>query len=287
MLANEDEAVVYEQQGQWSSEAKLGVTVLLILSCPFLLSILLTLTLDTNNGAIQTTDHQIFVRYFYVHPQDEGIFSGHRIAEYRNQELACPTLPYAILSRACDQAIIPFRQVVPVEQRLVRLTCPNGHCLKDRHILSPNIGQFTELQQLDLNNHAFTTLPSEIGYLTKLEMLALSHNILIALPPNIGQLVNLKELFISHNVLLTLPPEIGKLSQLRVLYANDNGLTYLPPEIGQLTELRALNLSNNNLTTLPPEIGQLTHLETLIISGNPIQTLPPEINQLPNLKVVD
>ena len=121
---------------------------------------------------------------------------------------------------------------------------------------------------LDLMNNQLTKLPPEIGQLSNLEQLNLSGNQLTELPPEITQLSNLPSLNLSRNQLTELPPEIGQLSNLQSLYLNSNQLTELPPEIGQLSNLLSLYLRNNQLTELPPEIWQLSNLLELFLSEN-------------------
>jgi len=53
------------------------------------------------------------------------------------------------------------------------------------------IGQVTNLTELEIRGNRLTSLPPEIGQLSKLTKLNLSKNQLIALLPEIGQLTNL------------------------------------------------------------------------------------------------
>ena len=149
--------------------------------------------------------------------------------------------------------------------------------------LPPEIGQLTELTELDLHGNQLTALPPEIGQLTQLTLLSLRGNRLTALPPEIGQLTALTALCLDGNQLTALPPEIGQLTALTLLDLRGNRLSALPPEIGQLTALTQLFLNLNRLTALPPEIGQLTALTSLYLPGNQLTALPPEIGQLTEL----
>jgi internalin A len=151
--------------------------------------------------------------------------------------------------------------------------------------LPPEIGQFTKLEQLRLNNNQLTALPPEIGQLTALTELWLNGNQFTALPPEIGQLTTLTELWLHYNQLTILPPEIGKLAALERLYLFQNRLTTLPAEIGQLTALKRLHLSDNQLAELPPQIGQLLALTELYLHSNaglglPAETLGPAYNEV-------
>ena len=181
---------------------------------------------------------------------------------------------------------------------------------RDISFLPPEIGQFSELKILDLEDNSLAALPAEIWQLYKLReldltaiglsvlppeieqlenlmILSLSLNNLVDLPPEIGKLSNLGELFVSSNKLSDLPPEIAQLSNLVGLYLSDNELSTLPSELGQLSNLQLLYLSSNELSTLPPDIGQLGNLGVLILSGNKLSEIPIEIRQLSNLVVLD
>lgn len=139
--------------------------------------------------------------------------------------------------------------------------------------LPPEIGQLTNLIDLDLSRNQLTAPPSEIGKLINLTTLNLSSNNLTMLPPHIGYLTHLTSLDLNANELISLPSEIGTLTKLRKLDLTSNQLTTLPPEMGQLTNLTNLGLAGNKLTTLPPEFGQLTNLHSLSLEGN--QLLDP------------
>ncbi len=141
--------------------------------------------------------------------------------------------------------------------------------------LPKEIGQLTNLQQLDLYGIKLTTLPIEIGQLTNLQYLNLSRNKLTALPIEIGQLTNLQQLDLSNNQLITLPKEIGQLTNLQRLDLSHNQLTALPIEIGQLNNLQQLDLQGNQLKSLPLEISCITQLHKFRFYGNPIDDDSP------------
>ena len=97
-----------------------------------------------------------------------------------------------------------------------------------------------EGKSLDLSRRELTELPPEIGNLTNLTELNLSSNQLATLPPEIWQLTKLIVLDLQNTKLATLPPEIGNLTNLTELKLSCNPLVTLPPEIGQLTKLTRL-----------------------------------------------
>ncbi|MFO1440803.1 MAG: hypothetical protein U1F81_20970 [Verrucomicrobiaceae bacterium] len=150
--------------------------------------------------------------------------------------------------------------------------------------IPPEIGQLTDLKQLNLTGNSLTHLPSEIGHLTALSTLNLTNNPITCLPPEIGQLTSLSRLELYGGKLTTLPPEIGQLSALTRLGLSGNQLTKLPLEIGLLSALTTLDLSYNSLAELPPQIGQTTDLTTLNLCHNRLKTLPQEIGGLKRLK---
>ena len=183
---------------------------------------------------------------------------------------------------------------------------------RDRNLtdLPWEIGQFTNLRELDLSYNQLTSLPSEIGQLVNLKELNLYENKLDDLPPEIGRLVSLKVLNIHGNQLSTLPTEIGELANLVELYLGQNKLTVLPSELVQLRDLQDLMIFDNKLTTLPPNMDQLANLLQLVLGGNRFGTfifdvtrltklerleygncrlteLPSEINRLANLKQLE
>lgn len=154
--------------------------------------------------------------------------------------------------------------------------------------IPPEICQLTKLKQLYLSGNQLTLLPPEIGRLINLEVFSLSHNLLMAqLSSEIGKLINLIRLDLSYNKLTLLPPNIGYLTKLMRLDLSNNDLTNLPEEIGQLKNLLVLYLDSTQLTKLPPSIGQLTKLTMLYLSCNRLKTLPSSIGQLPDLTILD
>jgi len=129
-------------------------------------------------------------------------------------------------------------------------------------------GSVTALDLYD--NNLSGALPEEIGDLTNLHQLDLSKNKLIGLPAAIGSLSYLYGLDLSSNQLSSLPAAIGSLGSLQELYLPNNQLSSLPAEIGALPALWALDLSNNQLTSLPAAIGNLSTLWEFYLHDNPL-----------------
>ncbi len=152
--------------------------------------------------------------------------------------------------------------------------------------LPPEIGQFTQLKELNLEGNEITILPPEIGKLTELENFTLQGCKLTSLPDEIGQMAKLEVLDLNNNLLANLPAEIGKLIELEELKLNNNQLTSLLPEIGKIVHLRTLYLDHNKITLLPAEMGQLAELRTLHLKNNKLKGLPVEMAQLDRLREV-
>jgi internalin A len=172
---------------------------------------------------------------------------------------------------------------IALQRQATKLVFPRNNVTS----LPREIGQLTNLIQLNLSGNNLAYLRSEIGQLTNLNQLDLSRNWLDNLPRQIGKLINLTQLNLAGNKLTTLPRDIGRLNKLTTLKLSDNDLTTLPPEIGQLKNLTTLDLSNNHLTTLPEEISQMTKLNQLNLSGNDLTNLPTDMGLLPNLNYLD
>jgi len=183
--------------------------------------------------------------------------------------------------------------------------------------LPPEIGQLTQLRELELRNNNLASLPPEIGQLTQLQELELHNNNLTSLPPEIGQLKELRSLDLSENKLALLPLEISQLIKLEYLKINNSCLTFFPPGICNLINLRELYIQGsdvaNNINglidssaldalqnspvyqsvfqgvimSLPPEIGRLTRLRRLHLPRQGLSYLPPEISNLKNLFELD
>ena len=158
---------------------------------------------------------------------------------------------------------------------------------------SPEWGQLTRLQVLDLAGNALTgAVPPALGRLAHVERLDLSGNRLTGpLPAELGTLGQLQELNLSHNRLTgPLPAELGQLGQLGVLALAGNALTgAIPTELGQLRNLQELHLQANKLTgAIPAEMGQIWWLGELRLGHNRLTgSIPEELRQLTHLDMLD
>lgn len=133
--------------------------------------------------------------------------------------------------------------------------------------LPPELGDFTYLRTLDINNHRGSLtggIPKELGNLSHLSYL---------------RITGMKEGG-------SIPVELSNLSNLRALILSGNQLTgEIPQELGTLSHLRRLRLAGNQLGgTVPRELGNLSELQHLDLSGNQLTgEIPQEVWDLPKL----
>nr|XP_043627595.1 leucine-rich repeat receptor protein kinase HPCA1-like [Erigeron canadensis] len=122
-------------------------------------------------------------------------------------------------------------------------------------------------------------LPGDIGQFTELQILDLSYNkdMRGSLTPAIGNLRKLTNLIlVGCNFNGPIPDSIGNLERLRYLSLNSNGFTgSIPPSLGNLKNLYWLDLSANKLTgSLPasegtqPGLDMLTHAKHFHFGDN-------------------
>lgn len=154
------------------------------------------------------------------------------------------------------------------------------------NILYPGLGKLTHLKKLEIKCD-LKELPEEIGNLTNLTELDLSKNKLTSLPKEIGNLTNLTKLNLSTNrQLRNLPKEIGNLTNLTELHLDKTDI-YSLLHIENLTNLTHLHLGFNPRVDLE-KIKNLTNLKVLEISaGTKNATLPSNIQNLPNINIYE
>jgi Leucine-rich repeat (LRR) protein len=138
--------------------------------------------------------------------------------------------------------------------------------------------ELTNVQILNLQFNNFTsTVPYSLGGLKHLEELYLNNNAFSSTLPVWGGATRLRILHMNSNRLSNeIPSSYGQLLNLEELWMNDNHFTgVLPPQIGNCTQLRQLFVDNNELQgTIPIEYSTLTVLESFRINGNPKLTGP-------------
>ena len=170
-----------------------------------------------------------------------------------------------------------------------------GLVLSDNNLsgtIPPEIGNLTQLTQLDLEDNELTgPIPPELGDLPQLRRLVLGANELTGtIPPELGGLSQLTMLDLGRNSLSgTIPSELGRLPRLDSLLLHRNELTGpIPPELGDLATLRRLLLALNQLTgPVPPELGNLASLTYMSLSRNQLTgTIPPELAKLSSIRIL-
>lgn len=177
-------------------------------------------------------------------------------------------------------------------------------------ILPDEIGNFEQLQVLNINSNRLQKIPISIKKLKKLTHLGIAYNKFKIYPDEINEITTLQTLDISGNQLIDIPEQIGNLKSLNALYCSHNNLTELPKNIGHLTELKDLFTFNNQIKKIPNEIGNLKKLSRLMmysneltelpsileniktltvisVSKNKLESIPNEFTKLPNLKVLN
>ena len=106
--------------------------------------------------------------------------------------------------------------------------------------LSSKIGEFKELEVLDLTKNALTTLPDELAQLKKLKQIILQRNFFKEFPAVLTKIPSLEIIDFSFNMVESIPEEIGALSNLKEIKFMTNKLTKLPKGIGNLKSLKKL-----------------------------------------------
>ncbi len=175
-------------------------------------------------------------------------------------------------------------------------------------ILPPEIGNLTELHNLNIYGEPLHNIPKEFGNLSKLNTLdfycdsntnflsdfrsqsnlkelAIVISDSSAVPIEVFNLQSLSRLHLNGGF-AEIPEEIRNLSKLRKLEIFNASLSSLPKSIGSLTELIYLRIENSALKNLPAEIANLEELVSLYLNSNSLSHLPPEIGNLLNLKIL-
>lgn len=134
------------------------------------------------------------------------------------------------------------------------------------------------LQELSLIGRLPCWLSPEIGRFVALRDLDISENWMPALPDEITKCVSLVNFYAYCNKFVSLPNEIGALAQLQRLDLTTNELTSLPDSICGLTALKELKCSGNHLQSLPDDFGKLTSLERLELHNNQLKALPDSMS---------
>ena len=180
-------------------------------------------------------------------------------------------------------AAVPF----PCEEEWAGITCSCE--LSDCHVtklslflanmtglLSPSVGNLSQLEVLDLNhNHLTGRIPSSVADLSLLKTLDLDANEFTGpLPSGLfaANATLLETLRLANNLLTgTIPSDISNLAPtlLTLDMAGNNFTGSIPIEMSLLFNLQQIQLTENLLTgPIPPELGQLRNLSYLSLGNN-------------------
>lgn len=135
-------------------------------------------------------------------------------------------------------------------------------------VIPHQIGDLSELKDLELNYNLITDISDSIQRLTKLTKLELSLNYYLSrINPAIFNITSLQSLAFSGCRLTYMAPGIGKLQNLDTVAIGDNKFN-LPDEFFTLTKLTYLYASGMNLNDISPGFANLKNLIHLEISNN-------------------
>ena len=130
-----------------------------------------------------------------------------------------------------------------------------------RHIQKPNkqrflelIGEFKNLQHLDLRRSRLDGLSFDINPLRNLRYLDLGSCHLGEVPAWVGECYRLHYLNLAVNELRFLPENLASLAKLQFFLVHKNKISHYNPEFATLKNLRYLNLYLNKLRGIPSEV---------------------------------
>lgn len=152
--------------------------------------------------------------------------------------------------------------------------------------LLPKLGNFSQLQALELNSNGLTQLPVELKNLKNLVYFATIANEITALPQGFGTIPQLMELRIHSAKLDSLSEELTYLGGLRVLEIQNNMSDTLrfPSTIGYLSNLTSLLIFNSNIDTIPQSFGNLKKLKELTLVMCGLQKIPAPVTRINTLE---
>ena len=158
--------------------------------------------------------------------------------------------------------------------------------------LPSNIGELSNLEELELVTPNLTRLPPSLAHLRNLRLIQIEGDpVERALPNSIldqicSMLGGLTRLYVSNCGFTQIPDSISNLKNLEVLsiFHCPMDRNQVNPAICSLTKLTKLLLVDMNLLSLPEKIGNLTNLQELYAYENHLDSLPDSFENLVNLR---
>ena len=144
------------------------------------------------------------------------------------------------------------------------------------------IGQLSQLFDVELHNNYLTSLPSEIRNLKRLASLSMGFNHLQgSIPRGLGVMSALRGLFLENNKLTgTIPDDLYTLENLLQLELDHNLLSgQLPESLAWMPNLETLHLNDNQFQGDVPAFtaSNLTSMVSLFLQGNSFTSLPQSL----------
>ncbi|KAL3427758.1 conserved leucine-rich repeat protein [Phlyctema vagabunda] len=154
--------------------------------------------------------------------------------------------------------------------------------------LDSSISKLTNLEVLDIQRNALTSLPDGLVELVRLRVLNIAENKISALDFGVLSKLPLVELVARKNNLsgTLIADEVAELPHLQILDVIANSLTGLTNSAINLPALHQLSCSSNRLKSLP-DMTTWVSLLTIAAEDNSIPSLPEGFATLPKIKNVD
>lgn len=191
-------------------------------------------------------------------------------------------------SQCIDTLNLSNRQLRELPLFIQKLTHLKYLYLDNNHLIFvPEIGNFSQLEEISIENNQLTLIPESFASLKNLRCLNLSKNHLKCISSSLFvSLVNLTALWMNDCELMYLPKEIGNLKMLEKLGLKCNCLQDLPEEIGSLARLQWINLEKNEIYILPSQFKNLRNVYYINLNKNKLEAIPNELIELKNLCIL-
>ncbi len=142
-----------------------------------------------------------------------------------------------------------------------------------------SLGNLLSIKSLNFSNNKFSSLPNEMGNWSNLEELNINTNQIVSIPESVNNLTKLKSLDAGNNQIAELPDNFGFLPSLNDLNLSFNNITVFPDALCQLTKLQSITFRKNKLEKFPSSIKLLpTTLTYLALDDNELRSpIPKEL----------